>query len=56
MIRWLLALVVLAASPATASDPDYDSFGAYLEEFRQESGTPALSAVIIRDLEIVWEG
>ena len=49
-------LALLATSPALATEPDYDAFGAFLEEFRKESSTPSLSAVIVKDQEIAWEG
>ncbi|WP_284125231.1 serine hydrolase domain-containing protein [Parerythrobacter aestuarii] len=57
MIRWLAAMFLLAAAgPLAAADEDYQSFGEFLEQFRKESGTPSLSAVIIRNDEVVWEG
>jgi CubicO group peptidase (beta-lactamase class C family) len=57
MIRLGLALfAAVVAAPAFANESDYDSFGSFLAEFRQETGTPSLSAVIVKDGEIVWEG
>lgn len=57
MIRFGLALLAaVVAAPALGSESDYDSFDAFLAEFRQETGTPSLSAVIVKDTEIVWEG
>ncbi|QUL38874.1 serine hydrolase [Erythrobacter sp. JK5] len=57
--RRLASLAAFAAAmvgaPAAAEDADYDSFGAFLEEFRRETGTPAISAVIVRDGGIAWE-
>ncbi len=53
--RAFIALVGMVASPAMAQTTDYDAFGAYLEEFRQDTRTPALSAVIVRDGRIAWE-
>ncbi len=53
------ALVVwaalLLAAPLAAQEPDYDAFGEFLEEFREETGTPAMSALIVKDGEIAWE-
>ena len=46
----------LVATTAGAQDTEYESFGAFLEEFRQNSSTPSLSAVIVKDGKIVWEG
>ncbi len=46
---------LLLAAPLAAEEPDYDAFGEFLEEFRKESGTPAMSALILKDGEIVWE-
>ncbi len=43
-----------AASPATAQD--YDAFAKVLDQARVASGTPSLSAVVLRDGAIVWEG
>lgn len=57
LIRALFAIVALLATPpVVAEDLDYEGFGAFLEEFRKNSSTPSLSAVIVEDGEIVWEG
>lgn len=56
MICRLLALAALiAAAPLAADEPEYNEFGEFLEEFRENTGTPSLSAVIVRDGSIVWE-
>ncbi len=47
---------LLLAAPLAAEEPDYEAFGAFLEEFRKKSGTPAMSAVIVKDHKIAWEG
>ena len=55
----LFALLLLSSvAGAQAREPvdDYASFDAFLADFRKESGTPALSAVILRDGHIAWEG
>lgn len=63
-MRWhhLLRLAFLAfAAPlwaqGTAPPPktEFSAFEAYLADFRREHQIPALSAVILRDGEIVWE-
>lgn len=57
IIRAILAWVGLAlAAPLAAEESDYAEFGEFLEEFRVESGTPSLSAVIVKDGAIAWEG
>ncbi|MEM6584658.1 MAG: serine hydrolase domain-containing protein [Pseudomonadota bacterium] len=58
MIRGFLSavLALFAAQPAMANDENFEAFGAFLEEFRKETQTPSLSAVIVKDQEIVWEG
>ncbi|MEM8726004.1 MAG: serine hydrolase domain-containing protein [Pseudomonadota bacterium] len=58
MIRFALTLLSLLflAQPAWAKENEFESFGAFLERFRIESGTPALSAVIVKDEKIAWEG
>ena len=38
-----------------AEDNPYDAFGAFLEDFRKQSSTPAMSALIVKDGEIAWE-
>ncbi|MDJ0977425.1 MAG: serine hydrolase domain-containing protein [Erythrobacter sp.] len=56
MTRFFVTLLAFfAAQPAWAQTSDYAAFGAFLEAFRKESGTPALSALIVRDGEIAWE-
>ncbi len=55
--RALIAFAALALTPPLAAEePDYEAFGAFLEEFRKETSTPSLSAVIVKDGEIAWEG
>lgn len=53
-------LVVFAAlimgAQASARDAQYQAFGEYLEEWRKETRTPSVSAVILRDGQIAWEG
>ncbi len=44
------------ASPTSANDADYQAFEEFLEQFRKDNSTPALSALIVRDGEIAWEG
>lgn len=57
LIRGLLACVALTlAAPLAAEEQDFESFAEFLEQFRIESGTPSLSAVIVKDGEIAWEG
>ena len=56
-MRWIvIAALALFATPVSANDSQFAKFSEYLEEFRKESGTPSLSALIIKDQEIVWEG
>ena len=55
----LLALLLLpSVTLAQASDPvdEFASFDRFLAEFREENSVPALSAVIVRDGQIAWEG
>ncbi len=57
IIRAIFVLTgLMLALPAVAEEPGYDDFGKFLEEFRAESGTPSLSAVIVKDGAIAWEG
>ena len=57
LARLLLALSALSlAIPAAAQESEYEAFGAFLEAFREETNTPSLSAVIVKDEEIAWEG
>ncbi|MBO6526855.1 serine hydrolase [Erythrobacter sp.] len=55
---FLLAILIVPVTGAQASEPEdeFIAFDRFLEEFRKESGTPALSAVIVRDGRIAWEG
>ncbi|MGV2496170.1 serine hydrolase domain-containing protein [Pelagerythrobacter aerophilus] len=56
MLRWLVALALAVMPlPASAQD-DYAEFGAFLEQVRKDSATPSLSAVIVKDGRIAWEG
>lgn len=50
-----MLLAMLLAAPLSAHEGEYSRFGTFLEEFRTASNTPAMSAVIVRDGEIVWE-
>lgn len=50
-----VALCCILTVPTAAGEPHYEEFGAFLEEFRKTSRTPALSALIVKDGEIVWE-
>lgn len=54
----LLGLLLVPALAVQASEPEdgFAAFDRFLAEFRKESGTPALSAVIVRDGRIEWEG
>ena len=55
-MRGLFALLLaILAAPLSAHDP-YAEYEAYLEEYRRTSNIPALSAVIVKDRRIVWEG
>ena len=47
--------VPLAAQTDRAAD-EYAEFDRFLSDFRDDTGTPALSAVIVRDGKVVWEG
>ncbi|QFI63538.1 class A beta-lactamase-related serine hydrolase [Qipengyuania flava] len=58
-ILCLLAVLLLpSATSAQASDPadEFASFDRFLGEFREDNSVPALSAVIVRDGQIAWEG
>ena len=58
-ILCLLAVLLLpAATLAQAGDPadEFAPFDQFLAEFREENSVPALSAVIVRDGQIAWEG
>ncbi|EDL48009.1 serine hydrolase [Erythrobacter sp. SD-21] len=56
MIRTLLA-ACLAIVPTTAlAQDEFDAFSEFLDEYRKEQRTPSMSAAIVRDGEIVWEG
>ncbi|QYJ05897.1 serine hydrolase domain-containing protein [Qipengyuania flava] len=58
MKRFLAAtLLMCIAAPVQGEDDigEFETFGSYLENFRKESGTPSLSAAIVRDGAIVWE-
>ncbi|WP_298466101.1 serine hydrolase domain-containing protein [uncultured Erythrobacter sp.] len=46
----------MLAAPLAAEERDFESFAEFLEQFRKDSGTPALSAVIVKDGDILWEG
>ncbi len=54
--RALVLVFALFSAPLCAQENEYAAFSAFLEQFRQSSGTPSLSAVIVKDGEIVWEG
>ncbi|MDJ0643707.1 MAG: serine hydrolase domain-containing protein [Erythrobacter sp.] len=57
LIRATLTFAALVLTmPVAAKAPDYESFGAFLEKFRKDTSTPSLSAVIVRDGAIAWEG
>lgn len=55
-MKLLLGLLALAIPVPGMAQDSYAQFGEYLEEFRQQSKTRSLSAVIVKDGEIVWEG
>jgi len=48
-------MAILTSQAAIADDSRYEAFGAFLEAFRKESRTPAMSAVIVKDGAIAWE-
>ncbi len=50
-----LALAFGLTAPLSAQD-EFAEFDAFLAEFRKDNAIPAVSAVIVRDREIVWEG
>jgi CubicO group peptidase (beta-lactamase class C family) len=54
----LLPLCLLLAAPALASaaDPRFAAFAEALEKHRKETGIPALTAAILEDGKVVWEG
>ncbi len=55
----LFALLLLSSvAGAQTREPvdEFAGFDAYLSGFREKTGTPALSAVIVRDGQIAWEG
>lgn len=56
MLRALLAFILLAAPATAAAQDEFAEFEAFLEEFRRDHSTPSLSAVIVRNGAIVWEG
>lgn len=55
-----LSATMLAAPSGAQEQADgqdaYTEFGAFLDNYRREHGTPALSAVIVRNGAIAWEG
>lgn len=51
----LIGALLLAPAAALAQEPE-EQFDAFLEEFRSEHMIPSLSAVIVRDGEVAWEG
>ena len=56
MIKKLTAaLCALVAAPLSANDTEFSRFESFLEEFRVSSNTPSMSAIIVREGEIVWE-
>ena len=55
----LIALILLCSATgaqARESVDEFADFDTFLSAFRKESGTPALSAVIVRNGEVAWEG
>ncbi|GAA4037098.1 serine hydrolase domain-containing protein [Parerythrobacter jejuensis] len=57
MIRTLVALASLwIAAPLAAQEADYAAFADFLDTYRKQNNTPSMSAVILRDGAIVWEG
>ncbi|MEM9500964.1 MAG: serine hydrolase domain-containing protein [Pseudomonadota bacterium] len=56
LVRTLfVSAALLIAMPLAAEELHFESFGEFLEQFRLDSGTPSLSAVIVKDGEIAWE-
>lgn len=56
-MRIIIALLAsLVATPLAAEESSFEEFGSFLEEFRRDSDTPSLSAVIVKDGEVAWEG
>ena len=51
----LLGAALFVPRPSSAQAITYALFERYLESLRQQAGVPGLSAVILRDQEIVWE-
>lgn len=51
----LIGALLLAPAGVSAQEPE-EQFDAFLEEFRSEHKIPSLSAVIVREGEVAWEG
>lgn len=57
VIRWLAASFALfLTAPLAAQESEYQSFRQFLDAHRKSTGTPSLSAVIVKDGRIAWEG
>lgn len=58
-LRLVLAILLMCfGASARAGDEagEFADFDRFLAEFRKETGTPSLSAVIVRDGKVAWEG
>ena len=51
----IVATLTILSAPLLAQDNEFAAFGEYLEEFRVANNTPAISALIIENREVVWE-
>lgn len=51
----LVLMALLFSHVAYADDSGYEGFGTFLEQFRKDTRTPSMSAVIVKDGEIAWE-
>jgi CubicO group peptidase (beta-lactamase class C family) len=57
IIVLVLGLLTLPAGPGShGQDLRFLQFGRYLESLRQQAGIPGLSAAIVQNRRIVWEG
>lgn len=57
-LLFLIGAVLVTPSVQAQDDTQskYDAFGKFLDTYRSENNTPAMSAVIVKDQQIVWEG
>jgi hypothetical protein len=52
----LAGLALLMAPPVFTQEAKFEAFASFLESFREGTSTPSLSAVIVKDRAIAWEG